>query len=253
MLTIQENELDNPYAQFERDILYISAKQKNKGIELSSKKYLDSFENFVLEENHPCIGAQTAVNGKTFSIGLFDKMDCWRTPRELGYGLTEYLNHMGKRPSNYLTYIAIFKYDHFENEEEFEISLWKLLSRLNTADSKFNSWSEQVNDDPTKKDFSLSFGGKAFYLVGMHPESSRKARRFSYPAIAFNLHGQFENLRKNNRYDRMKNVIRSNEMEFGGSINPMLSDFGEGLEAPQYSGREVGPEWKCPFLNQGSS
>ena len=32
-----------------------------------------------------------------------------------------------------------------------------------------------------------------------------------------------------------------------GSINPMLSDFGSGREAAQYSGRQVEPGWTCPL------
>ncbi|MEM5583593.1 YqcI/YcgG family protein [Roseibium sp. AS2] len=27
----------------------------------------------------------------------------------------------------------------------------------------------------------------------------------------------------------------------------MLSDYGDGSEARQYSGRQVGNDWKCPF------
>jgi hypothetical protein len=96
-------------------------------------------------------------------------------------------------------------------------------------------------------DFSYSFGGEAFFLVGLHPKSSRKARRFHVPAIAFNLHAQFEVLREKGRYEIMKQAIRQNEIEFQGSINPMLYDHGEGLEAAQYSGRKVASNWECPF------
>ncbi|WP_373516564.1 YqcI/YcgG family protein [Pricia sp.] len=86
-----------------------------------------------------------------------------------------------------------------------------------------------------------------FFLVGLHPKASRKARRFHVPAIAFNLHSQFEQLRKKGRYEIMKNAIRQNEMEFQGSINPMLPDHGKDLEARQYSGRNVTDTWVCPF------
>jgi hypothetical protein len=33
----------------------------------------------------------------------------------------------------------------------------------------------------------------------------------------------------------------------------MLKDHGQGLEAPQYSGREVDESWKCPFLSKNVS
>ena len=36
-------------------------------------------------------------------------------------------------------------------------------------------------------------------------------------------------------------------MQLQGSINPMLSDFGEATEARQYSGRAVEDDWRAPF------
>ena len=62
--------------------------------------------------------------------------------------------------------------------------------------------------------------------------------------MAFNLHRQFEQLRETDRFEKMKQVIRAREIKYEGTINPMLSDHGDGLEAPQYSGREVGQEWE---------
>jgi FPC/CPF motif-containing protein YcgG len=45
----------------------------------------------------------------------------------------------------------------------------------------------------------------------------------------------------------MQERIREREIEFEGSVNPMLTDFGEASEARQYSGRAVGEEWEAPF------
>jgi FPC/CPF motif-containing protein YcgG len=36
-----------------------------------------------------------------------------------------------------------------------------------------------------------------------------------------------------------------------GTVNPMLAEFGEQSEARQYSGRDVGEIWKCPFHARG--
>ena len=44
--------------------------------------------------------------------------------------------------------------------------------------------------------------------------------------------------------------VRERDKALAGSVNPMLADFGRGSEAAQYSGREVGPDWKCPFTPQ---
>jgi FPC/CPF motif-containing protein YcgG len=52
-----------------------------------------------------------------------------------------------------------------------------------------------VSADPNDPHFSLSFGGEAFFVVGLHPRASRPARRFERPAPIFNLRDQFEQQR----------------------------------------------------------
>jgi FPC/CPF motif-containing protein YcgG len=73
------------------------------------------------------------------------------------------------------------------------------------------------------------------------------ARRFPNPTLVFNLHDQFERLREEGRYEKMREKILTRDKEIAGDINPMLARHGEASEARQYSGRQVGPEWKCPF------
>ena len=93
----------------------------------------------------------------------------------------------------------------------------------------------------------LALQGKAFYIVGMHPESSRIARRSPYPSIAFNLHHQFEKLRHMGVYPNVRDKIRERDKNLQGSINPTLQDFGERSEARQYSGKATKEDWTCPF------
>mgnify|MGYP001586067322 CR=1 FL=1 len=77
--------------------------------------------------------------------------------------------------------------------------------------------------------------------------SSRKARRFEYPAIVFNPHQQFEQLRRSKKYQAMRMMVRKRDERYSGSINPMLADFGEQSEVIQYSGRNYDANWKCPL------
>jgi FPC/CPF motif-containing protein YcgG len=113
-------------------------------------------------------------------------------------------------------------------------------------------WDRSVSPDPRDSHFSFSFAGQAFYVIGLHANSSREARRFPWPTLVFNPHEQFERLRTDGKWKRMQQTIRERDTQLQGSINPMLSDFGERSEAPQYSGRAVGEDWqppigKCPF------
>ena len=100
-------------------------------------------------------------------------------------------------------------------------------------------------------DFSLSFAGEAFFVVGLHPQASRPARRFRAPVLVFNMHEQFERLRAEGRYERMRSTILVRDERLAGSINPMLQRHGESSEARQYSGRSVDENWRCPFAPKG--
>jgi hypothetical protein len=48
-------------------------------------------------------------------------------------------------------------------------------------------------------------------------------------------------------YQAVKNKIRLRDKKLQGTINPVLRDFGSDSETRQYSGRNVGAEWECPF------
>lgn len=65
--------------------------------------------------------------------------------------------------------------------------------------------------------------------------------------MVFNLHDQFEQLRSQNRYDKLRDTILGRDMALAGSLNPMLARHGTLSAARQYSGRAVGDDWKCPF------
>ena len=101
--------------------------------------------------------------------------------------------------------------------------------------------------EPDSPHFSLSFAGEAFFVVGLHPKASRPARRFSSPALVFNLHAQFEELREAGRYEKLRPSILQRDEVLAGSANPMLARHGEVSEARQYSGRAVDEGWRCPF------
>ena len=104
-----------------------------------------------------------------------------------------------------------------------------------------------MSRDPDDPYFSLSFGGEAFFVVGLHPKASRPARRFEHPTMVFNLHDQFEMLRRQDRYEKLRTTILDRDVKLAGDVNPMLASHGTISEARQYSGRAVPEGWVCPF------
>jgi uncharacterized protein len=127
--------------------------------------------------------------------------------------------------------------------------MWQRLQAISDHDARGHQWDPRVSSDPSHANFSFSMKEEAFYLIGLHPGSSRKARRFKYPALVFNPHDQFQKLRQLEKYSSIKDTVRKRDKAFSGSINPMLADFGESSEAFQYSGRAYDKEWKCPYVS----
>jgi hypothetical protein len=114
-------------------------------------------------------------------------------------------------------------------------------------DRRDYQWDPNVDSDPESPHFSMSIGGKGFFVVGLHPNASRSARRFKYPTMVFNLHAQFERLRDEGRYETIRSKTIERDIALDGTANPMLARHGQGPAAAQYSGRLVSNNWKCPF------
>lgn len=140
-------------------------------------------------------------------------------------------------------------------ELAFEAALWARLQALHERDHATHDWDSSVSPDPADPEFSLSLGGRGFFVVGMHAGASRPARRIPGAALVFNLHSLFATLREEGRFDKLSESIRARDMALAGSVNPMLAGHGEASEALQYSGRRIGSAWKCPFhaLPEGTS
>ena len=200
-----------------------------------------------IQNGHPCVGASAALKRGEYWHGIYGRMDGAEDVMGLARDLFQYLRDQEAEPREFGTFLATFKGPKGLTEEEFETLLWRKLGELDQISSVFYPWDPTVSPDPESPQFSFSFAGKAFYVVGLHQGSSRMARSFEYPTLVFNLHSQFEKLRASGKYDRMRDTIRSRDEKLQGSVNPMLNDFGKVSEARQYSGRKVDEGWKCPF------
>jgi FPC/CPF motif-containing protein YcgG len=214
------------------------------------KPYTESrIREFILDD-HPCVMAQSVIADESVCIHEYDSMKSEKCLTALFDDLKKYVDRKDADSKDFESLIAVFRKDKFITELNFEGAMWQLLQQLNIMDD--HSWDPGTSDNPENKNFSFSLHGTSFYLVGMHPAASRFARKSPYTMIVFNLHDQFEKLREMNRYERVRDLIRSRDKRFQGSINPMLADFGTKSEARQYSGRKVEDSWKCPFHNQNS-
>jgi uncharacterized protein len=215
---------------------------------LSIEKIPADFAAFIQSEAFPCVGAKSAlaldglvvVEAGDFASSGHDA-DIHRALTQFGLRIVE----DGARLSSFA---CLFSHGRKLSEDEFEAALWERAQGLHDIDAASGArWADGVSREPDSSDFSFSVGGVAYFVVGLHPGASRAARRFCRPALIFNPHAQFERLRADGRYFAMQSIIREREIARHGSINPMLSDFGSGREAAQYSGRQVGDSWTCPL------
>lgn len=207
----------------------------------------NSFRSHVADIEFPCIGAKAALNDSHYRYGFYDSMNTPEATAGLAHDLWEYVNERLWSETNFATFVACFGSPSVTNEQDWEEMLWAQLQKLHDLDRAHQEWDPEVSRDPDDAHFSFSFAKTGFFIVGLHPASSRIARRFPWPTLVFNTHAQFERLREQNRYQRLQSTIRTRDIKLQGSLNPNLSNFGDMSEARQYSGRAVEEAWKCPF------
>jgi FPC/CPF motif-containing protein YcgG len=207
----------------------------------------DGLRALVLSDQFTCDGGKSSLRRGTYGFGLYDALDSPVACAGLARDLFSFTTRMTPEKGAFTTYLASFVGPHPASEAEFERLLWQTLQLLHDLDTVHSAWDPSVSADPADPQFSFSFGGVAFFVIGMHAASSRAARRFAWPTLVFNPHRQFEDLRASDRYTHFRDVIRRGELALQGNLNPMLSDHGTRSEAVQYSGRQVGDEWRCPF------
>ncbi len=217
--------------------------------DLFASAMVGAFRGFVLNPAFSCVGAKSAVMHESCRLGIYDQMGGDGATSGLARDLFTFSQEVAANADDgeFRTFVAIFEGPGESTEADFEQRLWDQLRRLHGLDSAYHAWDPLVSDDPENPHFGFSFAQTAMFIVGLHPHSSREARRFLWPTLVFNPHAQFENLRVEGRWDRLKQVIRQREEHLQGSLNPNLADYGSATEARQYSGRAVEPEWHAPF------
>ena len=220
-------------------------------LELDRKRLKRDFIAFVDRRDFPCVGAKSAL-----ARGLLHVECAWSIKSawndvHIHEQLLRWSRTYRDEEDGLRSFVVVFDGPEDLPETEFERAMWDRIQSLADKDAwRGQTYDERVSADPDDPHFSLSFGGEAYFVVGLHPNASRPARRSPNPTLVFNLHDQFEKLRESGRYERMRNAILERDLSLAGSINPMLARHGEASEARQYSGRVVGDDWRCPFRDK---
>lgn len=213
---------------------------------------VQAFDAFVRQPAFPCLGAKAAQARHGLRTLCVRDIASSRDDRRITDALQAFAAEADGE-GLFVSLAVLFPCSARLSEEAFEAALWQRLDAIHAIDRARYDWDDSVSDDPASARFSMSVGGKAFYVVGLHPGASRRARRFRCPVLVFNLHSQFERLRADGRYEKLRQAIIRRDAAWSGSVNPMLAVHGKSSEARQYSGRQVDANWVCPFHGSRSA
>ncbi|WP_425466619.1 guanitoxin biosynthesis heme-dependent pre-guanitoxin N-hydroxylase GntA [Qipengyuania marisflavi] len=206
------------------------------------------FRDFIRTSAFPCVGAKSALGRNQMTAYVGNSLTSAWDDLPLADELIEFAAAYRQNRSMFQTFVAFFPNTPTLDEEAFEQALWDRIQSLQAKDEWLGQeYDSTVSADPASPNFSLSFGGMSFFVVGMHHQASRPARRFRVTTLVFNLHDQFHKMRAEGKYEKLRVAILERDKDLAGSINPMLARHGERSEAVQYSGRVVGPDWECPW------
>lgn len=205
------------------------------------------FRAFVGSADFPCLAGKGTVQRNGHTLGVFEALGSSTSTRALADSLTRFVRAIPADGAGFHAFVAVFPDRVPAHETEFERLLWQQLQRLHEQDELGAEWDPTVSADPESAQFSFSFASRALFIVGLHPASTRLSRRFRWPTLVFNPRAQFERLRAEGKFERLRAAVRERDLALQGSLNPNLADFGERSEARQYSGRATEPEWQCPF------
>ena len=214
---------------------------------IETQAIIKEYMEYLKAKQFPCIGAKATLARQQIKCMVAGNMTCSKDDHAILKFLYAFVYEYRNSNNFYHSAAIIFTAPEFMNERTFDELLWQRLQALTDLDAKNYSYDKRVEDDPSSAKFSFSLKEEAFYIIGLHAKSSRRARQFRYPVLVFNPHIQFEQLRKTNKYESIKNVVRKRDIAWSGSVNPMLEDFGKSSEVYQYSGRQYDHTWQCPL------
>jgi uncharacterized protein len=211
------------------------------------------FRVLVKSSEFPCVGAKAALTRQQMDFVVCRGIaSAWDDLRVLP-SLLDVIRRYRENETLFRTFVVLFEDDELLTEEMFEQHMWARIQSLSDKDEWLGFRPDPaVDTDPQSPHFSLSFGGEAFFVVGLHPLASRPARRFLKPALVFNLHDQFVALRASGQYEKLRSAILERDVALAGNANPMLARHGEQSEARQYSGRAVSDKWACPYRRRAA-
>jgi len=161
-------------------------------IPIDPKEIIGEYYSFLNNKSFPCIGAKAALRRHNIKCIVAGHMACPKDDPAILQFLYNFVDEYRLSRGNFNSAAILFTEPLLLNEEVFDKLLWQRLQNLSDMDALNYNYDKRVSIQPSSAHFSFSLKEEAFYIIGLHPASSRKARQFSYPALIFNPHSQFD-------------------------------------------------------------
>jgi FPC/CPF motif-containing protein YcgG len=214
---------------------------------LDNNLAIEEYKAYINNKEFVCVAAKAALARQQIQYMVAGHMACPKDDHDILQFLYSFIDTYRNSSELYHSAVIIFEPSGIANEEMFDTLLWQRLQSISALDARQHPYDARVDASPTSPEFSFSLKQEAFFIIGLHPNSSRVGRQFKYPALVFNPHVQFQQLKETHKYDSLKKVVRKRDLSVSGSVNPMLEDFGNASEVYQYSGRQYNEQWQCPL------
>jgi len=193
--------------------------------------------DFIHNKAFPCIMAKAVSKNGNLVINEEDEITSVKSIESIQNKLYQFVDSYRHSRDKLHSFVLVLNNKSYHSFDHFEKAFWFFLHSLKKLDGLHYIHDTRVSSYPDDDNFSFSIKSEAFFILALHPQSPRKSRRFSKPVIVFNPHQQFEKLRERKIFKKIQSIIRDRDKKLQGSINPMLSDFGERTEVFQYLGK----------------
>jgi hypothetical protein len=206
--------------------------------------------SMIESKEFPCVGAKAAFKQNSYRFGFYNEMAGTDALKGLSHDLSAFAKEQKDMKGAFTTFAAVFDDSFFQDAYDFDEKVWQLLKTLHQIDKA--EYDPIASANPKDANFAFSFAGTAYFVAALSPVSPRLSRRFVAPCLVFNAHYQFEHMKAQGKFEKLRDIIRANDAALeGGQANRIAADFGETSEAVQYTGISATPPTSCPFHSFG--
>mgnify|MGYP001398701832 CR=1 FL=1 len=195
-----------------------------------------------LAADYPCLGALAAQRADRVVLRNYEWTAHLQVAAQIAEDLTSFALSFSPHDNRFRSFIASM-HNTGPTQSWHELA-WQILEDLPTFD--LSPWPPYAPRDPKHPDFRFCFASRQWFVVMLSSGSSRRSRQLLMNGLAFNPSHIFDSLRARGLYEPLATSIRQRDRAYSGSSYRSPQTYPSLGDAPQYSGEEYTPDWRCP-------